>query len=221
MHCSTPTLMEIFIKSLFALASLFQQGCFWGHRNCLGLKLALLRKCSNLASLWFKQQVPVIFLADQLQGSVCLSAFMCVCGCVSVKRVCTNLCVCVLMCSMLPLHLEKTQKYTAASRDKQEQIRLCGSPSPTPMGCSAFVYQPSWRCYIWRKKKHKKYKEVVQTFHFFTQENQVWEEKKIWLVRFWVHWINRTATWPFRFSILLLKPEGEAWDFHRTFKQHG
>lgn len=179
MHCSTPTLMEIFIKSLFALASLFQQGCFWGHRNCLGLKLALLRKCSNLASLWFKQQVPVIFLADQLQGSVCLSAFMCVCGCVSVKRVCTNLCVCVLMCSMLPLHLKKTQKYTAASRDKQEQIRLCGSPSPTPMGCSAFVYQPSWRCYIWKKKAQKIQRSCSNLSLFHTRKSGMRRKKDL------------------------------------------
>ena len=85
-------------------ATLFECSCFLGRCCSLWLKLLLLGKRSNLASLytlWFEQQVPVIFGCFVAGRCVFKYLLWCVCVCFC-KGVCTN--VCVLMC-VLPCYL--------------------------------------------------------------------------------------------------------------------
>lgn len=100
----------------------------------------------------------------------------------------------------------EAQKYTPASWDKQEQIRLCGSPSSTPMGCLAFVYQPSWRCEIF-------FKGYLNLTSAHTSKSGKRGEKSGY--QSCVNWINRRSTWPLNFSIPLFNwTDTQEFDIH-------
>ena len=86
---------------------------------------------------------------------VCVCVCECVCECVHARvcvceGVCTQVCVCWCVSYHATFASSEGQKYTAASWDKQEQIRLW---APHPWGSIAFVYHPppTWRCEILKR----------------------------------------------------------------------
>lgn len=102
-------------------------------------------------------------------------------------------CVCWCVSYHATFASSQGQKYTAASWDKQEQIRLCGSSRLTPMGSMHLFTKPPWRC----DKKKSFFKPLLSS-----HKQSGMRRKKIRLPKLLL-WINRHSTWPFSFSIPL------------------
>lgn len=84
--------------------------------------------------------MPVIF--GFFVAGCCVFKYLCLCVCECAcvcEGVCTQVCVCWCVSYHATFASSEGQKYTAASWDKQEQIRLW---APHPWGSIAFVYQP-------------------------------------------------------------------------------
>lgn len=139
--------------------------------------------------------MPVIF--GFFVAGCCVFKYLCLCVCECAcvcEGVCTQVCVCWCVSYHSTFASSEGQKYTAASWDKQEQIRLW---APHPWGSIAFVYQPppppTWRCEILKRGTLN-----LCSVHI-SKSGKGEGGKKSGYQSCRVLWINRHSTWPFKF----------------------